>query len=152
MARFVSEYSHTFRVAAPLEKLRQRLTDLAVIQRFQSTAEKITLEDGNVLSFVHKAKSAHNITFQAQHKTRYTLVSPEFFQWKSQEGGNMSVDGHIRFAQEGAQVRIDWFERVEAEIPVGLILGKLIGPIAQYEMKKGSKEFAESMVQFASAG
>lgn len=152
MARFTSEFSHTFRVYAPMDKVRTRLTDLNVIKRFQTTAESITLEDGNVLAFVHRAKSAHNVSFQAQHKTRYTLVSPELFEWKSLEGGNMSVHGQLRFTQEGAQVRLDWLEKVEAEIPVGLILGKLIGPIAQYEMKKGSKEFAEAMVKFAVEG
>lgn len=145
MAHFQGEHRETFHVAAPIEKAIAHFSALDRIMRHrQAEAERITQPEPDVLHFLMKARSAKGASFQAEYSCRYRVDGHRFV-WKSEGKSNMAVEGSAQFSVEGGRTRVDWVETVEAELPVGVVLGKLLGPIVAFEMRRGMKEYVENM-------
>lgn len=145
MAHFESEHRETFHVTVPIEKAIAHFSDLErIIQLRQAEAERIVQTEPGVLHFLMKARSAKGATFQGEYFCRYRVDGTRF-EWRSEGQSNMSVTGTAQFSVEGGRTRVEWVEKVEAELPVGVVLGKLLSPIVAFEMRRGMKEYVENM-------
>ena len=148
MARYAGEYAEVFTVRAPLDKVAAHYGDLDAIARNYGTLEKFNKVDDRTLHFVLLPRSEKGITFKGEYTCRYTFPSPNVLEWSTVTTRNLWSTGRAVFSDAGAgTTRVDYRQKMEAEMEVGMLLAKLAGPIVSFQIREGVKSYVQRMAR-----
>ncbi len=145
MPRFAGNYRETFTLDAAAEDAMRHFGDLETIARNYGDLLEHEIIDEERIRFVLVPKSEKGVTFQGRYTCRYYFPQDDVLVWETTETDNMWSTGRARFIAEGGRTRVEYQQRIETEMQVNRILGKLISPIVTREINNGVRDYLERM-------
>lgn len=145
MARFAGEVRETFSLPVPAETAAAHFADLETIAANYVGLERHEILGDGHIRFVLEAQSDKGITYQGRYDCRYTLDTPTRLTWATTSNDNMWSTGHATFRDAGDGCRVDYYQKIESEIPVPRLLAKVVKPIVNRKIAEGVREYIGRM-------
>lgn len=148
MARFLGEYAEVFTVRAPLEQAAAHFGNLDAIARNYGTLERFDRVDAQTLHLVLLPRSEKGITFKGEYTCRYVYPSPNVLEWSTVTTRNLWSQGRATFASAGPGLtRVDYRQRMEAEMEVNRLLAAVAAPIVSHQIRDGVRSYLLRMTR-----
>ncbi len=147
MARFAGEYSETFTLDVPIDKVEAHFGDLDQIVKAYAGLKSHEKLDDKTLRFRLEPKKAVGVTFHGQYDCKYEFTEEDVLTWKTvNEDANIFSEGRAEFTKLGdTKTKVKYRQRMEMEIPVNRLVGKAISPIVKREIEGGVKSYLDRM-------
>ncbi|MFT4702596.1 MAG: carbon monoxide dehydrogenase subunit G [Bradymonadia bacterium] len=145
MARFSGEVRESFVVAVSPEEAIAHFGDLETIARNYIGLQSHELVDDETIRFLLEKQSDKGVTYQGRYTCRYIVPRDGRLEWSTVESTNMWSTGHASFRAEGGGTRVEYFQKIETEMPVPRLLAKLVGPIVKRKIADGVRDYIQAM-------
>jgi len=146
MPRFKGDYSETFVVDAPIDKAKGHFADMATIAANYGGLQSHRIIDDATLQLTLIPKSEAGVTFHGAYTGVYRFSAPDVLEWSTSDTKNMWSNGRARFvAVDDRRTRVEFSQKIECEMQVNMLLGKIIQPIVTREINQGVKGYLERM-------
>ncbi len=145
MARFAGEVRETFSLPVAAEDAAAHFGSLEAIAANYVGLERHELLGDDHIRFILQAQSDKGITYQGRYDCRYTLETPTRLRWETTSNDNMWSTGHAAFRADGSGCRVDYYQKIESEIPVPRLLGKVVAPIVNRKIAEGVRDYIARM-------
>jgi hypothetical protein len=146
MPRFSGEYEETFTVDAPIERVTRHFSNVDTIVANYGPLKGHQRVDDMTVTLTLVPRSEKGVTFAGEYTCRYTFPSANTLQWETIRTTNMWSSGKADFIAEGPnRTRVVYRQRIETEMQVNALLGKMISPIVSSEIRSGVKSYLERM-------
>ena len=145
MARFEGEVRETFTLPADLERARDHFADLETIAKHYGALESYEVIDDTTIRFVLEKQAQKGVSYQGIYTCRYTKVGDDRLEWSTVASDNMWSTGNARFVAQGERTRVEYFQRIETEMPVPRLLGKVVKPIVGKLIADGVRSYLDRM-------
>jgi carbon monoxide dehydrogenase subunit G len=146
MPRFSGEYEETFTVDAPIDRVKKHFSNVdAIVANYGPIRSHQRIDDLTVtLTLI--PRSEKGVTFAGEYTCKYTFPTENTLQWSTIRTTNMWSSGKADFVAEGPnRTRVIYRQRIETEMQVNALLGKMISPIVSSEIRSGVKSYLERM-------
>lgn len=145
MARFEGEVRETFTVPTDRASARDHFGDLETIAAQYGALERYEIIDASTIRFVLEKQAAKGVSYQGIYTCTYTKSGDDRLEWKTTASDNMWSTGHARFIAQGDATRVEYYQKIETEMPVPRLLGKVIAPIVRNKIAGGVREYIARM-------
>jgi len=146
MPRFAGEYEETFTVDAPIERVTRHFSNVDAIVANYGPLKGHQRVDDMTVTLTLVPRSEKGVTFAGEYTCRYSFPRPNTLQWETIRTTNMWSSGKADFMAEGPnRTRVVYRQRIETEMQVNALLGKMISPIVSSEIRSGVKSYLERM-------
>lgn len=146
MPRFAGEYEETFIVNAPIERVKAHFGSVDAIVANYGPLKGHQRVDDMTVTLTLVPRSEKGVTFAGEYTCRYAFPSENTLQWDTIRTNNLWSSGKAEFVAEGpTRTRVVYRQRMETEMQVNALLGKIISPIVSSEIRSGVKSYLERM-------
>lgn len=146
MARFAGDVRESFTLPVSAEDAATHFGSLAAIAANYIGLQSHEIIDAETIRFVLVPQSDKGITFQGRYTCVYTLESPTRLTWRTTSNDNMWSSGRAVFQSTGtSSCRVEYTQRIESEIPVPKLLGKVVAPIVNRKIAEGVRDYIAAM-------
>lgn len=153
MPKFSGEYRETVTVNAPIEVAKAHFADLKTIARNYGDLQSHEIHDEAEITFTLVPKSEKGVTFHGQYRARYEFDGESRLTWRTVDTRNMWSTGSATFSAAGPErTRVAFVQKIETEMQVNRLLGKVIKPIVAHEITKGAREYLARMAKSCGKG
>jgi hypothetical protein len=146
MARFAGEYEESFVVDAPAERVRAHFGNFDAIAANYGGLLRHQKIDASTMHLVLEPRSEKGVTFNGEYTCRYSWPNESTLTWETVKTANLWSQGRAVFTADGPnRTRVQYQQRIECEMQVNALLGKVVAPIVSLQIRNGVKTYLERM-------
>ncbi len=145
--KFSAEYEVTKTLEVELARAHRHFSDLEAVAKNTRDVEFWKVHDPRKLELRFREQSGQGIKFHGQYVVGYE-VDDTNIRWRTIESPNMWLTGHITLTSLGPRAcSLAYREHLELDMNTSVMLGTVARPFIQREIRRGMRDFVESMCQ-----